>query len=410
LTGKVEAKLNADGDVWVGQRVPLTVKILAPGFSIEGVPAFDLPEVSGLIVLKLSGSPTIGNETIEDVSYVTQLHEFALFPQRAGEFIVPAFSVRFSSSAGYGKPVTPFDVKTELLKFSAQLPPGAEKLQTMISTNQLTFDQSWSPDVTSAKVGEAVTRTITMKADDIPGMEFPPLSFDPIEGVGVYPKSPFVNDISERGSLAGQRVESVTYVFEKPGSYALPGLSLAWWKLDDKDLKQETLAGRTISVAGPPRISETAQKSPPDPRNSRWLWLVGITLALGTIATMTSLLLRRRPDKVHEEAVLFSALETACRTNDRRCILAALTAWLDHRSPSSKPIVVRRWVDQSGDKELIELVDRLETDLYQRPATTADSPFPGQQLLVSLRQLRHQQVHVCQAHANHAALAPLNPL
>src|SRR5690606_33900608 len=74
--GKVEAKLNSEGDLWVGQRVPLTIEIFAPGFSMVGVPAFDFPDISGLLVVKLPGSPRIGNETIEDVTYVTQVHEF----------------------------------------------------------------------------------------------------------------------------------------------------------------------------------------------------------------------------------------------------------------------------------------------------------------------------------------------
>jgi len=408
-TGRVEAKLTTGGDLWVGQRVPLTIKIQAPGFSIDGIAAFDIPEISGLIVLKLAGSPAIGNETIEEVTYVTQQHEFALFPQRAGEFTIPAFSVRFSSSAGYGKPVTPFVVQTEPLMFTAKLPPGAEKLRTLISTNHLTFEETWSPDVTSVKVGDAITRTITMKADDIPGMEFPPLSFNPIEGVGIYPKPPSVNDTSERGALAGQRVESVTYVFEKSGTCSLPGFSLAWWKLDEKTLKRETVDGRTISATGPVKTSETTGPgTASDPRRSSWSRIAGMAAVLGIVATVVAFLLCRKPVHVNEEAVLFSALESACRTNDRRRILAALTVWLDHTS--SAPVILKQWVIQSGDKELAEQFEQLETDLYRQPASGSGSPFSGHALLVRLRKVRHRQTHPPDAETDQTVLAPLNPM
>ncbi|HWL11284.1 MAG TPA: BatD family protein [Planctomicrobium sp.] len=407
--GKVEATLSAEGDLWVGQRVPLSIKIFAPGFSINGVPTFDLPEISGLIVLKLSGPPTIGNETINELTYVTQRHEFALFPQRAGEFTVPSFPVRFASSSGYGKPVTPFTVKTDPLTFTAQFPPGAEGLRTLISTKRLIWQESWSPDVRSVKVGDAVTRTITLKADDIPGMEFPPLTFEPIAGVGVYPKPPSVTDISNRGSLTGERVESVTYVFEQSGTYTLLGFSLAWWKLDENALKRETIESRTISVDAPVHSEKTAKSTSSDIQNSPWIWTTGLAAIFGAAAVAMMLFLRRQPERIDEEAALFTSLKAACRTNDRRRILAALTTWLDHRRTSSEPVLITSWAAQSGDEELVHLIDRLETDLFQQTANNPHAPFPGHVLLAHVRRLRHRLDHRRSTHKKETSLSPLNP-
>lgn len=63
------------------------------------------------------------------------------------------------------------------------------------------------------------------------------------DGVGIYPDAPLVEDRVERGSVEGVRTDKVTYVFEKPGTYALPALSQPWWDIDDKQAKSETLAG-----------------------------------------------------------------------------------------------------------------------------------------------------------------------
>lgn len=408
--GKVETKLNAEGDIWVGQRVPLTIKILAPGFSIDGVPAIDIPEIPGLIVLKLPGPPGIGNETIDDTSYVTQLHEFALFPQRAAEFTLPAFTVRFASSAGFGMPVTSFSVKTRPLKFVSKLPPGAEKLQTIISTSSLTLQETWSPDIRAAKVGDAVTRTVTMQAADVPGMEFPPLAWAPIEGVGVYPKRPVVTDVSERGSLSGRRIETVTYVFEQPGIQTLPAYSLGWWKLDEKVLRRDTLDARTISVSA---AADVVQHSPDEPVSvglSPWGWVAGITVVLAVVIVVVTRSLPRLRVQPDSETAFFAALVAACESNSRQQILAALTAWLDHRDPSSELVSVSQWAAQTGHEELIKLVDRLEADLFRSSILTADDPFPGSALLACIREVRSQQAHQGRAGERRSKLAALNPM
>lgn len=48
----------------------------------------------------------------------------------------------------------------------------------------------------------------------------------PQTGLGVYPKPPVVEDAMQRGEFTGQRVETVTYICEQPGTYTLPALTI----------------------------------------------------------------------------------------------------------------------------------------------------------------------------------------
>jgi hypothetical protein len=407
--GKVDAQLTTKEDVWVGQRVPMTVKILAPGFSISGVPAFEIPEISGLLVLKLPGSPQIGNETLDDVSYVTQIHEFALFSQRAGQIQIPPFPVRFASSAGYGQPVTSFTVKTESLRFTAKLPPGAENLKTLISTPQLSLKESWSPDLHTAKVGDALTRTITFHAVDIPGMEFPPLTVGPIAGVGIYPGQPVVRDDSQKGSLNGERIERVTFVFEQPGTVTLPGEALTWFDLTTKTLRHETIPERAIAVTA----AVSASSSPQNAATTRWnpvsIWIVGLTVLIGTLAGVSCFLLKRRTIPVDQEAALFAVLKTACRADDHKQILRSLTDWIDHISPHSEPVLIHQWAIQTGDRELMTLISQLESEFYQRPRQAVATPFSGKRLLERVVRFRRRSPRIQISPSGHSALAPFNP-
>src|SRR5262245_7609875 len=280
---QARASIATKGDIWVGQRVTLVVELLTPGL-FSSAPAFDLPQVPGVILLPPEGRPVLGSETIDGVTYTTQRHELAAYAQRPGRVTVPGFVVRFASSPNFVKPPVDRRVTTPAVTFTAKVPPGAEGLATVVTTRDLTVKETWEPQPGRgpAKPGDAFTRTIAVEARDVPGMVLPAFRFDRQDGLGVYPKSPAVEDRSERGDLTGRRVETVTYVCERPGSFALPALALAWWDPAAQKLNRVTLPAQTIEVAASPAAAAPIA----EPRR-RWPWAVAAlaaALAIGLVA------------------------------------------------------------------------------------------------------------------------------
>ena len=68
--------LPKDG-AWVGQRVTVAITLATPDF-FSGVPTFDWPPITGVVVVPPAGSPVVGSETVDGVSFTTQRHEFAV--------------------------------------------------------------------------------------------------------------------------------------------------------------------------------------------------------------------------------------------------------------------------------------------------------------------------------------------
>jgi len=50
----------------------------------------------------------------------------------------------------------------------------------------------------------------------------------------------------QRGEFIGERVETITYVCERPGTVTIPALAIHWWDVNDEELKQELLTGGDI--------------------------------------------------------------------------------------------------------------------------------------------------------------------
>ena len=114
-------------------------------------------------------------------------------------------------------------------------------------------------------------------------MVFEPLPAFDIDGLGVYADAPEVRDRVDRGSLAGTRVDRITVVFERPGSYVLPGLEFAWWDPAREELKRRTVEPLAVEVAENPAWAGAAPAAEAEGYAFRWtdtLWIVAVAVLL----------------------------------------------------------------------------------------------------------------------------------
>ena len=363
---RAKAELVAKEPVWVGQRVTLAITLYTPDL-FAGAPAFDMPTIAGAVVVPPAGSPVIGTETIGDVSFTTQRHEFAVYAQRAETVRLPAFPVRFESSTGFGKPVTKRQVTTTAVLFIARTPPGAEGLGTVIAARNLKVTDEWKPEPKSARVGDAFTRTLTVTADDVPGIVFPSFRLDGVNGLGAYPKEPAVNDRTERGALTGQRIEAVTYVCEGAGTVTVPNRALTWYDLEANELKTVKLPGRSFTIAPDPKPEPPSPSPEPQAAHTNW-WRMGAVLGVGLLLGVALLVrlgpwcVRRYAKWSRSEPADFMRLRRASRSDEPHALFIALVRWLDHSDSGSLEDFARR----ADDPELTRAITDLSNALYAR--------------------------------------------
>jgi hypothetical protein len=278
--------------IYVGQNITLAVELLAPGY-FDSSPSFDLPDAQGLLLMPPVGRPVVSSEQIDGVSFTVQRHEIAVLSERAGVVTVPSLTVRFRyKKMPLDKESVPATVKTEPVKFTVTLPPGAEKLGHLISARNLQVTETWNPDPATAKpkAGDAFTRTITFTAPDVPGMMFPPFPAGSMDGIRTYAKEPEVNDQTDRGDLTGQRRDTTTYALQRAGAFTIPAVRFTWWDLDAKELRTVDFPERKIQVAPNPALpteQKAAATAVPSKRPG-WKTMAGIAallLALLFLAT-----------------------------------------------------------------------------------------------------------------------------
>jgi hypothetical protein len=369
-TATVSTSIKPETGAVIGQRVAVYIDVLF-GSEMLRPPRVVLPEVPGAQILRFETQAT----TLSD--RVGQRFEFALYARRGGTLTVPAPQVTLLDRAGNEIGTASGSPASVMIS----VPPGVDATQPLIATTRATLEEQWSRAPTSTlKAGDALVRTITREADDVPAMAMPALAFPTPAGVRVYVDPPQSEDRQNRGAVTGRRIDKVTYVFEAGGRFTLSGVAQPWWDLDARRLHDETRPAVTVSVTAPPK--------PPDP----WLF-IGPVLGL-LILLLGDRWLEPRVRAWHtarharwltSEAKAFDDLAHACRHDDVRAIYRAFIVW-------------RQRTPQRDD--LAPFAEELESVLFAGEAWPVGR---GHCFLDALREAPRAQ------HCVDSALPPLNP-
>jgi hypothetical protein len=313
---------------WIGQRATFYVDLRAPG-SFVGTASFELPQLSGTLLLKI-GNPVVSSQEIEGESWFVQTHEFALFSQKPGRLELPAFPVSFSARQGFIGEATEVRAQTPLVRIEIQRPPGSEQIGFLVTTESLDVTDTWDTAPGPAQVGAMFKRVITQRASNLPGMALAATPATAPEGIRVYPGAVETNDRLERGDFVGERRERVTYLLQKSGRLTLPGLTYVWFNPKTQVLQSKTLPAITFEVAAPtgaPVVANTDARR----RARPWLIVVICVIGLGAWRWQRMAAWGQRCWKRLNPPRRMAARELlrACRRHDAA---AAHTAWLAWRN------------------------------------------------------------------------------
>ena len=409
-TAPVEISLapNTPDPVWVGQRVTVVVEVLSETF-FAGPTNFSLPDIAGAVFYKPEERALVSSKTVAGQAYSVQRHELSFYPQRAGDFEIPSFKVRFGVSGKPGEAAVEHSENTKPLKITARMPPGAEHLSVLISANELKVDESWSPQPTgTVTVGDAFKRTITFRAPDIPGMVFPAIVFPEVDGLKLYQARATVNDKIDRGSLTGERVDAITYLCEKAGNYSLPAIAIPWWDLNKKQMQKIILPAVSFEVK--PAKSPTSLAD--ETQNSTSLFPWKIVAGSSAFILLVSLVLFHFKNTILQQ---FADWQTRRKENESAYFekiseatspaqtLNAITAWLARSNPNNETLTLQSFASELNDPELISQFNALQSAVVSDK--TEWNPTP---LIEALRKARQSALNKSDLQAR-PALKPLNP-
>lgn len=386
---RVDAFAEPGGDVYLGQRVRLIVEVRTdtwfttapryPELKLDGTVAL-LPEAFGVNFTKREGGTT----------WAGQRQRYVLFPQRVGQLTVPPIDVALAVSTG-GRAGETQVVTTPSVTINVVAPPGSADVPAFVTTPRLRVSEEWEGNVEDLKVGDAITRRITQSADDVFALLLPTVEFGGIEGFGVYPGTPQLDDRVERGSYAAVRTDQVTYVLQAEGDYEIPAIEIHWFDLGRQRMTTETLDALEVTVLPNPDAvlgeeepaEEEASISIEQALRGALDWLAAnihwLTLLAGALFGLQWLWRRYVPSWIaafrdarerrrRSEARYFDELMRAVRAGNEDEAVACFWRWADRLPGRSAPLTLAALADDSGDRELAAAWRDFEAARYGKRA------------------------------------------
>jgi|WetSurSiteA1Bulk_404760.scaffolds.fasta_scaffold00268_2 hypothetical protein len=314
------------------------------------------PELSDAVIEKLDEDRNYVTK-VNGVDYSVTERKYVIFPQKSGKVTIKPLiltaeivvNARHSFNGFFNSTQTK-RVASKEITLDVKPAPASFTGSHWLTAEQLEVKQEWSGDFEQMKVGEPLTRTLTLLAKGATVGSLPELNTTKTdERLKTYPDQPILKEQKTTDGLLAFREEKIALIPSKTGSYTLPAIKIPWFNTQTKKMEIATIPETTITVAAgasTPTVSAnpttTPQPStatpiiqtPTEPQTSNWLW-VSLFLALGWLVTVFYFLTHRPALPVviaKDDAELslkdsINQLKKACVDNNAIAAKNALLAW-----------------------------------------------------------------------------------
>lgn len=353
---------------------------------------------------------------INGVQFGVYERQFAIFPDVSGELVIPG--TRFNGSMvdryswGRGTPIKAVakPIHLTVAPIASNYPSNA----AWLPSRKLVLEEQFSVPPSQWQTGEAVTRTLTIRAQGIAGSQLPTIQLPIVDGVRYYPDQAKTQDMLNNFGLVGSSEQAIAMVVTKSGELVLPEVRIPWWNIDTQQLEYASLPARTIQVKAAKGVSETTVGTnnpqsimvnptadgkpvlaPNAQPQSSWFWLVVGGLAISLLLNLVLLLRLHKtsaqPTNTRQQPAAdkgWPALQSALNGNNLVHIRQQLLFWVNHGGFAHLPLqrpVTRLTVlaEQVKTPELADMLLALDSALFA-PASSA--AFNTKQLLQLIKQ------------------------
>ncbi len=301
------------------------------------------------------------------IEYTVNELKYAVFPQKSGPMKIapmvltaevithsqPRFNGFFSRQMSKTKRAISNAIELEVLPVADDF-----KAQNWLPASHFRLQESWSGDVSAMKVGEPLTRTLTVLAVGNTVAQLPELHQENSKlQLKTYPDQPVLKEQKRDQGLVSFREEKIAYIPSSPGSYTLPAIEIPWFNTQTQSMEIARIAEKTVTVvaavssgnAEPPTALPQLESKQPSVEqkqelsqpvkiveNGLWMWLA-MFFTVAWLVTLIGFFMRRKsPEQPlsvenEEKAVnlkqAVNALKRACAEDDATAAKNALLSW-----------------------------------------------------------------------------------
>lgn len=361
---------------------------------------------SDAIIEKIGDDKTF-DKLINGRRYKVFEKHYVIFPQKSGTLTVKPTELQ-AQYVDNRRALRTKILQSDPINIEVKPIPDLQALQNKawLPARQMQITEEWPQNPPVFKVGEPLTRTITVTADGLSSSQLPPVNMGDVADMKQYPDQPVTNDQKTGAGVVGTRQEKIALIPTKTGHYVIPAIEIPWWNTEKGSLEYLTLPKRDIQVMPGAQTarqdSGNAQQSDQQAQSSTqgsqpnansafpssfgkettstvggfWMW-VSLVALIGWVVTAVAWWRSGRPfgikaqsnssphlqiDSLSKKHAI-QHLKAACSANNAQTAKNALLQWGKSVWPSRLPTNLNELARCSGG-ELGEQLLKLNKTLY----------------------------------------------
>ena len=237
---------------------------------LQGIePQFILQNQDDWIIKRLSEPKILS--TYKDGKKIREINiDYALFPQKSGKLKTPA--VRFEGfylandqsapnpfdnmfNDGFGLQLSgmfasrvPVVLNVDPIDVNVKSIPQNNPDRWWVPAEDVQIYDEWEPKNPEFKSGEAVSRTVFVKAVGITDNQLPNIDFSEAEGFKQYPEKAQTQMTLNGNKIVSLKKVTNVYIPEKEGEIVLPEIKVHWFDTQNNRFRTVSLPAKKITV------------------------------------------------------------------------------------------------------------------------------------------------------------------
>ena len=218
---------------------------------IPSMPQDKQLDIADATVLPLGSRETL-REVRNGIEYYVMQWRYVVFAEKSGTLRIPGESARVAIYGNQFRPQIRPIVAPEKSITILPIPEAYPRNEPWFPASKVELTQLFDPSNTATlNLGDALTRTINVRARDSYQSALLPLELGSIEDLRVYPEQASVDSVLDGDRVWGTQSRAFNLIPVDPGSVAIPEFRLTWWDTEAREVKVATLPSATFNVPDP---------------------------------------------------------------------------------------------------------------------------------------------------------------
>ena len=350
-------------------------------------------------VIKSLGEPKVETKIVNGQSLRELTFDYALFAQKSGNLTIPPvrfdgyyltkstrkdpFAQFFSDDdffAGFGLNDV-FASKNQVILNTKPIAVTVRPAQTesgwWLPAENVSLSAAFEGNKPVFKVGEAVSRTVHMKAVGVLDNQLPEINFQKSNGLKQYPEKPQIEMRVEDGKVVSYARITNVYIPEQGGEIELPEIKVNWFNTKTNTAETAVIPAYKAVVSGQttqtkqPKQPAAKEKTPEKaaaaepvniPDKTKMIWLLTGAFIGGILITLLLIKLASKLSALPDNSK--RAVIAAAKSKDLHALREALIAWTQEIFPERTIVNFQDVADAFSSEALSKELDKIREALY----------------------------------------------